>query len=90
MGYFAPNGYGLYDMAGNVAEWCWDWYDIGYYSVSSGFDPRGPSSLLDHRVVRGGAWWNAALNIRIANRYYDEPVHAYLQVIIGFRCVKRL
>lgn len=53
VGYFAPNGYGLYDMAGNVWERCWDWY--GSYSYGPQTDPRGPTSGL-YRVVRGGSW----------------------------------
>ena len=53
VGYFAPNGYGLYDMAGNVFQWCWDRY--GSYSSSSQNDPRGPTSGST-RVWRGGSW----------------------------------
>ena len=53
VGSFAPNGYGLYDMAGNMWEWCWDWH--GSYSVGSQTDPRG-ASTGSSRVIRGGSW----------------------------------
>ena len=52
VGFFAPNGYGLYDMAGNVLQWCWDWYGTPY---AGGTDPRGVSTG-SRRVVRGGCW----------------------------------
>jgi formylglycine-generating enzyme required for sulfatase activity len=64
VGYFPPNGYGLYDMAGNEAEWCWDWYGTPY---AGGTDPRGPVSGSS-RMLRGGDWSYTADSLRCANR----------------------
>jgi formylglycine-generating enzyme required for sulfatase activity len=86
-GYFAPNGYGLYDMAGNVWEWCWDWYSSTYYSSSPSSDPRGAASG-SYRVLRGGYWNNYAFNARCANRYKVAAFDASGD--IGFRCVRGL
>jgi formylglycine-generating enzyme required for sulfatase activity len=63
--YFAPNGYVLYDMAGNVWQWCWDAY--GSYGGDSQSDPRGPPTG-SHRVLRGGSWIDYAIVCRTANR----------------------
>jgi hypothetical protein len=80
VGYFAPNGYGLYDMAGNVWEWCWDIF--GAYSSSSQTDPRGPTSG-SHRMLRGGSWDAHAPVCRVAYRYVSFPSSWYNG--IGFR-----
>jgi formylglycine-generating enzyme required for sulfatase activity len=83
-GYFAPNGYGLYDMAGNVQEWCWDYY--GTYGQPTTNNPTGPASGST-RVLRGGSWNNDASYARCAGRNSGNPTNA--GNYIGFRCVRR-
>jgi len=84
-GSFAPNGYGLYDMAGNVFQWCWDWYATPY---AGGNDPKGPVGPLTFRVLRSCDFLSGPDLARVASRAYD--LASWADVGYGFRCVRGL
>ena len=84
VGQLKPNAHGLYDMHGNVFEWCSDWYDAEYYGRSPLRDPSGPDSGSS-RVLRGGGWDYYSAGGRSACRYNNEP--SYRNYYNGFRVV---
>jgi len=79
-----PNGWGLYDMHGNVWEWCQDWYAADYYHHSPNVNPPGPSNGLS-RVLRGGSWYSLPNYCRSAGRSNHQP--DLRDPLVGFRVV---
>jgi formylglycine-generating enzyme required for sulfatase activity len=93
VGAYRPNAWGLYDLHGNVCEWCNDWYTEYYYRQSPVSDPQGPEYgagrlVGQRRVLRGGAWNGFGSSCRAAFRYRERPEHRSASV--GFRVVMEL
>jgi len=80
-----PNQFGLYDILGNIWEWCYDWYAKDYYLNSPVKNPPGPAAGK-HKIIRGGSWYYDAHSLRSANRNWHKPFNWLCNV--GFRCVK--
>ena len=96
VGSYPPNGYGLYDMGGNVTEWCFDAYDENFYANSPRRNPIADILIRDGennivainklRVMRGGSWYYSPGTVWIASRLGIDPKNAAIN--FGFRCVK--
>ncbi|MBM3834423.1 MAG: formylglycine-generating enzyme family protein [Verrucomicrobia bacterium] len=86
-----PNPWGLYDICGNVWEWCNDFYKVDYYQESPQQDPRGPNEG-QNKVLRGGGWRFSAESCRSGYRYNENPGYSdvcFGYDIYGFRCVRK-
>jgi formylglycine-generating enzyme required for sulfatase activity len=92
VGSFDPNGYGLYDMAGNVAEWTSTAYDPTGYQMINSFNPEfqynasvNDPPALKRKVVRGGSWKDVSYYIQVSTRDYEYQDSA--RSFVGFRCI---
>ena len=74
-----PNGFGLFDMSGNVWEFMWDWWDESYYTTCSQTDPSGPAFGI-RRAARGGSWSDGGTEARVAGRYNHQAGHTHSNV----------
>lgn len=85
VGEYPPNGFGLYDMAGGVSEWCQDWFDRLYYKSTPAKNPHGPETGA-YKVIRGGAWSDEAARVTVFFRNWVSPSQRTPN--LGFRCAR--
>jgi iron(II)-dependent oxidoreductase len=85
VGQYAPNGFGLFDMAGNVTEWVSDWFVRDYYSRGEDSNPQGPKEGM-YKGIRGGSWSDSPKRITVFFRNWVRPTQRTPN--IGFRCAK--
>ncbi len=86
-GAYPPNELGLFNLSGNVWEWCLDWYKSNYYHASKKLNPSGPW-LGKYKAIRGGSWYSSAHSVRVTERSYLAP-HNY-KTDIGFRVARSI
>ena len=87
VGQFAPNGFGLFDMAGGVSEWVSDWFEREYYKSSPAANPKGPDAGV-YKVIRGGAWSDPAPRCTVFFRNWVRPNQKTPN--LGFRCARSI
>lgn len=88
------NGFGVYNMSGNVFEWVADWYDPKYYKSSPALNPQGPDKGYNFanqgpvKVLRGGSWLAPETSLHTSHRFWNQPDNNSYGVGLGFRCAK--